>query len=140
MKQSILYCILPVVIGGGDLFKTFGRTTPRTVATAVRTVAIVPKRINMITQRGHGWEPTNEQDYTRRNDKLRFKLWVLSIQLWCKPDPILFYEKSAFIYYETVSHWKRTSYNGSVSTVREKNGIYSGQIKALNAKLTNLKY
>jgi hypothetical protein len=32
------------------------------------------------------------------------------------------------------------SYNGGVCTIREKNGIYLGQIKALTAKLTKLKY
>jgi hypothetical protein len=32
------------------------------------------------------------------------------------------------------------SYNGGVYAVREKKGIYSGQIKALTAKLTRSKY
>jgi hypothetical protein len=35
---------------------------------------------------------------------------------------------------------KLLPYNGGVCTVREKNAIYSGQIKALTAKLTRLKY
>jgi len=44
--------------------------------------------------------------------------------------------------YQQKMFWKNYFYanNGGVFTVREKNGIYSGPMKALTAKLSRLKY